>query len=37
MKGHGYEKKVCEKVELYDFKWSASREVTRFFVFLFLS
>jgi hypothetical protein len=23
-------KKVCEKVELYDFKWSALREATRF-------
>jgi hypothetical protein len=23
-------KKVCEKVELYDFRWSALRESTRF-------
>jgi hypothetical protein len=31
------EKKVCEKVEIYDFKWSAFREPTRFFIFLLLS
>jgi hypothetical protein len=31
------ENKVCEKVELYDFKWSAFREATRFIMFLFLS
>jgi hypothetical protein len=30
-------KKVCEKVELYDFKLSVFREATHFFMVLFLS
>jgi hypothetical protein len=38
MKDHGYATKtVREKVELYDFKWSAFQEATHFFISLFLS
>jgi hypothetical protein len=29
--------KVCERVKLYDFKWSALREATRSFLFIYLN
>jgi hypothetical protein len=31
------ERKVCKKVELYDFKWNAFWEATHLFMFLFIS